>query len=195
VRGLALGGLVCAGVVAIARQLPLGSSPAASPPGSTPDGPSRFVIDSSTEPSHADLWLDGVPVGKGSVRRELPRDGMPHELRVTAEGHAPTTLLFVDAPPRAFIALEKLAPPLPAEPVLAPGPLPPRAELAPPPPRPAPAEPAAPRPRRAPTPGITQKERAAPAPEKAAATPPPQRANLPRVQIIEDDTPVVQVIE
>jgi transposase-like protein len=72
-----------------------------------------FVLEANTEPPGAELWLDGVRVGGGLVRREFPRDGTLHRLDVAAEGYIPTSVLFVDAAPLSRIVLEKLpnAPP------------------------------------------------------------------------------------
>jgi hypothetical protein len=196
VAGMLLGGLGWVGVIAFARRAPAPSSAASSSTVAPTQAPTSFVVDSSVHPPGAELWLDGAPVGKGHVRRELPRDGAPHELRVTLAGFAPTTLLFVDAPPPAFIQLEKLAPPptpVPAPPVEPPAPSP----LAAPSGAASPvaADAAAPRARRAPAANATKAMRP-PAPDRpGSAAAAPQRPNLPRIQIIEDDTPAVQVIE
>jgi hypothetical protein len=192
VAGTLLGSLVWGGLAALSRSGALAPSPAAPPP----VAPASFVIDSSAEPPDAELWLDGVPAGQGHVRRELPRDGTHHELRVTAAGHAPTTLLFVDAPPPAFIRLEKLAVP-PPRPEPAPALAAPSSPPVPRPvaPRPAPPEAAPPRTRRS-SPESALKapaERAAPTSEGAAIAAPPR--SVPRIQIIGDEAPDVRVIE
>jgi len=194
--GLSCGGLVLAGVVVLSRPLALAPKPAASAnlQPAPPAPPPVFVIDSSTEPPDAELWLDGVLAGTGRLQRELPRDGKPHELRVSARGFAPTTLLFVDTAPRAYITLEKLvaperAPEAPPERAPEPRLEPPRA------PAPRPASVDAARVRRALSGNVARNERAS-VPERTGrvvATPP--RSQLPRVQIIGEDAPVVQVIE
>ncbi len=69
-----------------------------------------FVVEATTEPAHAQLWLDGLRVGEGEMRRELPRDGKLHQLAAVAPGHMPTTLVFADSAPRFRIVLDKLSP-------------------------------------------------------------------------------------
>jgi hypothetical protein len=168
-------------------------------PASAPEPPRTFTIDSRAQPPQAEFWLDGVKLETGRLRRELPRDGAPHALKVVAEGYAPTTLLFVDAAPPALITLEKLAVPVPVPPPAAPPHVEPRTEPAadpadarrppprarrPVPPR-APTESPPPAPAPGPAPGTG-------APAGAAGEPKPVP---PRVQIIERATPNVQVIE
>jgi hypothetical protein len=70
--------------------------------------PASFVLEARTEPPGAQLWLDGLRVGNGQVRRELPRDGVVHQLQVTADGYVPTRVFFVDAAPLSHIVLEAL---------------------------------------------------------------------------------------
>jgi hypothetical protein len=67
-----------------------------------------YVVDLSVTPADAELWLDGKQVAVGHWRSELPRDAVAHQLRVTAAGHAPATLLFVDTPPPSELHLEAL---------------------------------------------------------------------------------------
>lgn len=68
----------------------------------------RFVLETSAEPAEAQFWLDGVRMGQGPLRHELPRDGAVHRLEVHADGHLPTRVLFVDTAPVARIVLEPL---------------------------------------------------------------------------------------
>jgi Domain of unknown function (DUF4388)/Transposase len=205
--GMAFGSVVWMVAAALPRATSHSARPltALEPPRSKQASMRSFQVDSSVEPEHAELWLDGVKVGTGQLRRELPRDGTPHSLRIVAAGHAPTTLLFVDAPPPPHIELEILSPP-PRE--LSPGNLPPVTDApsnAPPgapdnavsgtPPRSGWRRPSATiRAKRASVTVKTLTESAASEHEKAETTP-ATSANLPRVQIIDDDKPVVQVIE
>jgi hypothetical protein len=190
---------------------PAGSSSAAAASAAERLPPPPFQVDSSVEPSHAELWLDGERVGVARVQRALPRDGRAHSLRVSAEGYAPTTLLFVDAPPPAQIVLEKLDTPAPpSQPAAAPGDVP--SERTPSTESPAGAQReslpnAAIRPGARRANGAARAKRGAPATartpsERSAAPVDPaepadesSRATVPRVQIIEDDVPVIQVIE
>jgi Domain of unknown function (DUF4388)/Transposase len=232
--GMALG----TGIWMAASILPPGTLTSEREPGAsaaTPEASARsFQVDSSVEPRHAELWLDGVQVGVGQLRRELQRDGIPHSLRIVATGYAPTTLLFVDAAPPAHIELEMLSPPAAAHDV-APGRVPagmlpaallpagnlPTGNAAPSGaasrepvsgslsagadgPGNAPASegalPAATSARAAwhrPNPAARPRRPAA-ATGKASASSeatPETKANVPRIQIIDDDKPVVQVIE
>jgi hypothetical protein len=180
-----------------------------------------FEIDSSVEPPHAELWLDGEKVGVGRLRRVLPRDGSPHSLRIVAEAHAPTTLLFVDAPPPSHIELEPLnrAPADGARAGVTPAsqgsaPVRPGAEATPAPVRlgAAASDPAAagtlraagrrpsatPRAKRGlapPAPGKAPVERTGGSEDDVSDADEASRTSVPRIQIIEDDIPVVQVIE
>jgi len=173
-----------------------------------------FQLDSTVEPRNAELWLDGVRLGVGRLKQELPKDGKPHSLRIAAEGYAPTTLLFVDAPPPRQIALEplKAGVALPqAEPAAdRTGVTPPRSydsEFADTDETSSAGSSPAARARR-PNPAARTKRSAAPSPPRAAAERPaaeaesevveseaPARPSPPKIQIIEADTPVVQVIE
>lgn len=198
--GLLLGGLGWGGALTFSRlRAPAPSSAAAVPSPAPPAPHASFVIDSHVEPPDAELWLDGVRVGTGRLRRELSRDGTHHELRVVLGGFAPTTLLFVDAPPPAFIRLEPLGLP-PSAPVAEPSSAPPPAAA----PRPlesraavraAAPEAAAPRPRRGPAANAAKGSRP-PSPDRGgSARAASQRPSAPRIQIIGEDAPVVQVIE
>jgi hypothetical protein len=185
---LAVGGIVW-GFTRARWTTPAGTAPAAARPTAplaAPRLPETYEVDTLAEPPHAELWLDGLNAGVGRLRRELLRDGQAHSLRVVAEGYAPTTLLFADAPPPSHIRLEPLSDPAAR----------PRAEAAPAlaPTPPAPVPPPSPRARRAPVPPRAA-ERPRPverAPTPAADAAPP---SAPRVQIIEGTTPNVRIIE
>jgi hypothetical protein len=99
--GLVLGVALWVGVTAFAK-------PAAWLGALLPALRPSFVLDAHTDPPDAQLSLDGVRIGAGHVRRELPRDGQVHRLSVSAEGYIPTTMLFVDAAPLSRLVLEKL---------------------------------------------------------------------------------------
>lgn len=211
--GLALGTSIWLLASVFPRSTPLAARlapPSFSPPAPPETDERTFQLDSSVEPENAEFWLDGVRLGAGRLRQELPKDGKPHSLRIAADGYAPTTLLFVDAPPPRHIALEPLANAAAAQRA-------PRAELLPERSRPSVEEPspddaaddAAPAPRagsRRPNPAARTKRGGAPNPvrserpaqeteSEAVENDAPARASPPHIQIIEDDTPVVQVIE
>jgi hypothetical protein len=202
------GMLLGTGIWAGASILPPGRQPAtrgvaALEPSSARDTlRSSFEIDSSVEPPQAELWLDGVKVGAGRLRRQLTRDGTPHALRIVAPGYAPTTLLFVDAPPPAHIELEVLS--RPSDGADAPHDLPSAAEG----PNGASRGASSPSPEegaraasRRPTVAPKAKRGGAATPAEHAVSEHQQaeadaaKANLPRIQIIDDDLPVVEVIE
>jgi hypothetical protein len=65
----------------------------------------------------ATLQVDGHDLATSRWQTRLPRDGVPHELRVSAAGFMPARILFIDTPPPTDVHLEPLAPPL----ALAPG--------------------------------------------------------------------------
>jgi uncharacterized protein DUF4388 len=67
-----------------------------------------YVVATRANPSHAEMWLDGRKLTSGHVNTVLAKDGRAHELRVAAEGYAPTTVLFVDAAPPGLVQLEGL---------------------------------------------------------------------------------------
>ena len=188
---LAIGGIVW-GFTRARWSTPGATAPAAARPSSAlaaPRAPETYEVDTLAEPAHAELWLDGSSAGVGRLRRELLRDGQAHSLRVAAEGYAPTTLLFADAPPPRFIRLEPLGDPVARQAA--------RSELAPavaPTPVPAPAPLPPPRPKRAPVPPRAT-ERPRPAERAPAAAPDAAPPSAPRVQIIEGTTPNVRIIE
>jgi hypothetical protein len=83
---------------------PAAPAPAPAPP------PRTFRVAVQATPAEATFELDGTPAGTGRLERELPADGQPHTLRVTASGFAPRTVTFVDTPPPEALALERLPP-------------------------------------------------------------------------------------
>jgi len=102
-------------------------TPAASP--SPPRDPGSYPVVVRVVPADATLEVDGRRIGSGSWTTRLPRDGMLHELRISAEGFVPARILFVDTAPPLDVRLDPL-------------PLPPVAEAAPELPEAAPAQPA-----------------------------------------------------
>jgi hypothetical protein len=202
--GMAVGSLIwlLASTFPRAAAPPAGSSSPAATSAAERLPPPPFQIDSSVEPSHAEMWLDGERVGVARLQRALPRDGRAHSLRVSADGYAPTTLLFVDAPPPAQIVLEKLDPaPPPSQPAAASGDVAlertPSTESAPRELRPgARRANGASRAKRGPSSAArAPSERSAAPVDPADPADESSKATVPRVQIIEDDVPVIQVIE
>lgn len=68
-----------------------------------------YRVEVSTEPATAEVWLDGVRAGAGSLQRELLRDGKLHQLEVFAPGHVPTTLVFTDRAAHFHVVLNELS--------------------------------------------------------------------------------------
>jgi hypothetical protein len=73
-----------------------------------PGKPAIYRIEVTTDPEDAQLELDGVKVGTGSLTLDLPRDGTAHLLRVSAENHEPREVIFTDRPPPGRIALSRI---------------------------------------------------------------------------------------
>lgn len=167
------------------------------------------------EPPRAEIWLDGALVGVGRVQLGALRDGKLHELRFVAPNHERKVLFFRDVPPAGRVVLTRApeqavaaeSPPqasgadgLGASVAMAPsahGEQPAHAEgaqngdNAPERAR----EVARPRPRRrvaAPAPPLA---RARPAEEAAPPQPAAQVEKSPHVQVIEVQTPRVQVLD
>jgi hypothetical protein len=85
-------------------------------PEATPAGPARvYDVAVSAHPPQATLELDGTDIGPGSWTARFPRDGTPHELRITAAGFVPALIVFIDSPPPAEVHLQPM--PAPAPPV------------------------------------------------------------------------------
>ncbi|MEO8181554.1 MAG: hypothetical protein ABI895_22180 [Deltaproteobacteria bacterium] len=70
------------------------------------------------EPANAEVWLDHALVGLGRIELAPIRDGVLHELRFVAAGHAARSLYFVDAPPAGRVILERSAGAAPRSPAL-----------------------------------------------------------------------------
>jgi uncharacterized protein DUF4388 len=97
--GLVLGILLWLGVEAVhGGGLFAGAEPQAS-----------FVVEVNAEAAQAELWLDGLRVGEGQVRLELPRNGQRHQLVVLAPGHPPTMLAFAGGPPPFNVVLDRVS--------------------------------------------------------------------------------------
>lgn len=93
------------------RSLEPGAAPAAPASAAAepaPRTPASYPVGVRVEPAEAELWLDGQPVGRGSFETVLVRDGVVHELRVSATGHVPARILFLGAPPPRELQLEPL---------------------------------------------------------------------------------------
>jgi hypothetical protein len=87
----------------------LGSRGSAVAAASTNTASLTFLVEVSTQPPMAEVWLDGVRVGTGTMRRSLLRDGQLHRLEVFAPGYVPTTVVLSDRSVHYRIALEPLS--------------------------------------------------------------------------------------
>jgi serine/threonine protein kinase len=94
-----------------ARQPEVVSAPPAPP--APPPARRTFRVTVAVTPAQAQLELDGLPAGQGTLDRELTADGREHALKVTAPGFEPRTITFVDAPPAPTVVLAPVAPPAP----------------------------------------------------------------------------------
>ena len=157
---------------------------AAEPPAAAPTArellPIPFVS-IEVEPSHAEIWLDRELVGRGALQLAAIQDGMLHELRFTAPEHETKTLFFRNAPPAGRVLLTHVSErDGPATRAIGDG-----------------AEPAAPRrvarPRPAAPSSAPSRARAAPADPSPQTKPSTQRP--PRVELIEVQTPRIQVLD
>jgi uncharacterized caspase-like protein len=96
-------------------------SPAASP---TPPRDTRpaalksYKVSITTEPSDAEIRLDGKRVGRGAYSGVLPRDGAKHALKFTRAGYQTKHLTFTDEPPELTVVPLEEAPHEAAEPHL-----------------------------------------------------------------------------
>jgi serine/threonine-protein kinase len=88
---------------------PVTAAPLPAPP--APEAPRTLRIELAVEPREADIELDGQPVGKGELKKELSSDGRSHALRISAPGFEPQIVSFIDAPPPPAVALRRLAVP------------------------------------------------------------------------------------
>jgi hypothetical protein len=88
-------------------SMPLVPMPVASP---RPE-PETYSAQVRVHPPGATLEVDGRKLAADYWSARLPRDGTVHELRVTAAGHMPARILFIDAAPPLDITLEPLPAP------------------------------------------------------------------------------------
>ncbi|MDO9018347.1 MAG: serine/threonine-protein kinase [Myxococcales bacterium] len=106
---LALAAAAVAGVVAlVAVRRPAPHAPAVAPTvqaAPTPVAPPRYEVEVEVTPATATLALDGEAAATGVLRREFPRDGSAHTLRVAAPGYETQSITFRDAPPARIITL------------------------------------------------------------------------------------------
>lgn len=153
-----------------------------------PRVPARYPVGVRVDPAEAELWLDGQQVGRGHYETVLERDGAVHELRVSADGHVPARILFLDAPPPPELRLE----PLPAY-------VTPRAATAPTAEQPQPASPVVGEPVRGrKRPALRSPARREPGRALARARTAGNTAaasDAPRVDIIEGEGPVIRVLD
>ncbi|HET6336618.1 MAG TPA: protein kinase [Polyangiales bacterium] len=66
-----------------------------------------FDVSVEAAPAHATIVVDGSTVATGLFDRRFKRDGVEHELRVSAPGWTVETVKFRDAPPPKTIRLER----------------------------------------------------------------------------------------
>jgi hypothetical protein len=66
------------------------------------------LLQLDVEPDHAEIWLDGKRLATGHVSQLLARDGQTHEIRLSAPGYIPLTLVFADTAPQQRVALERM---------------------------------------------------------------------------------------
>ena len=69
--------------------------------------PSTYEVRIRAEPATAVFELDGRIEDGPLLVRSMPKDGTPHIIRVSAEGHVPVEFRFVDAPPPHRVVLQK----------------------------------------------------------------------------------------
>jgi hypothetical protein len=154
------------------------------------------------EPRTTQIWLDRQLAGTGRIELGAIHDGMLHELRFMAPGYETKTLFFRDAPPAGRVLLKRV--PSSAG-VAAEGPAataealpsitaeqsaePERESAAPDVPR------RAVRRRAAPPPPAPPPARAQPVAESPPPAAPPAAKKAPRVELIEVQTPRVQVVD
>jgi hypothetical protein len=164
------------------------AAPTITPAESAPRTPSRYPLGIQVTPAEAEIWLDGQQVARGHFETVLARDGVVHELRVSSSGHVPTKILFLDAPPPRELRLD----PLPVR------------SAALDTPRATAADPAQPGTSAASEPkGRKRTSLRTPPKREAVRNMQPTRAtgsaapttNLPRVQVIDGDAPVIRVLD
>ncbi len=67
-----------------------------------------YVVKLSVAPASAQIAVDGVQVARGNYTVRLPRDGSRHTVEVSAPGHKPRELTFIDEAPPSSIRLAAL---------------------------------------------------------------------------------------
>jgi serine/threonine-protein kinase len=125
--GLMIGGVLVAGGIAagvvffLGQQQEDGRKKREARAATADDGdkpaarPATYRVDVEADPPAARIELDGMPVGEGLFRRELPRDGRPHRLVARAAGYEDADVQFIDRPPPPRLVLKQLPPPPAAE--------------------------------------------------------------------------------
>jgi len=181
---VALLGIAVAIAIGLSQRPPEAASPAAAagtlpPPAQIepiaprPAAQELFTVHVIAKQPTARIALDGEAAGIGTLTRQLPKDGTPHTLEISAEGFQPKRITFTDAPPDpSALELVALAPPPPADA--------------------APAQPAVedPRPRKAAPTSRKPKSPAAASPQATGADD-PAREPAPRRNVGSNDAPVL----
>jgi serine/threonine-protein kinase len=120
--GLMIGGVLVAGGIAAGVVFFLGkqqedghkkrSAVTGTDEGDKPAArPATYRVDVEADPPAARIELDGMPVGEGLFRRELPLDGRSHRLVARAAGYEDADVQFIDHPPPPRLVLKQLPPP------------------------------------------------------------------------------------
>jgi hypothetical protein len=157
-------------------------TPSVAPIPRSPAPEESYTVAIQAHPAGATLQVDGHDLGTSFWQSRLPRDGAPHEIRVTAPGFVPERIVFVDTPPPADVHLDPLSPPTPTLQVANAEPSAPAAA----------SQTVAPHPRRRATAARQSRDSAAPgAVSGLSLRPSPDlqtsRKTKPRVQIIDDE--------
>jgi hypothetical protein len=102
-------GLLVAGAAWLGTQASIAKATArvAAEP-AAPAPPVVYSVVVRTEPVEAELQVDGQVVGRGAWKAAFTRDGVAHELRVSAGGFLPMRVIFADTPPPPVVRLERL---------------------------------------------------------------------------------------
>jgi serine/threonine protein kinase len=79
-----------------------------------PAPPRHFDVAVTVDPADAEIELDGVVVGRGSLKASLPVDGARHRIKVRADGYEAIGVDFTDQPPPARVVLDPAPAPAPA---------------------------------------------------------------------------------
>jgi len=122
---LALLGIVAAIAIGVSQRTPSDEPAAVAAPTApaardpvppAPAPPEQFTVQVSTEQPNARIVLDGAAPALGTLTRQLPKDGKPHTLEISADGFEPKRITFTDAPPQpSELELVALAAPAPVE--------------------------------------------------------------------------------